>query len=243
VAAVFVGLLMAVAAIGAQAGLARAGAKSAHKPAGLPEIVQQAPELPDRESTSLKLREILSRPEFAADYGKPPDTSLLERLWEFLKKLFGPLGLVGWSPIGYVAVLLMTALVVFLLTKMIWEFSVHLRARATEADESEPPPPTVEAMLKAAAEAAARGDFRQAVRLRFNALVSSLGLPSVALRTNHQILRNLAQDCPPARSPMAELVACFEDAWYGAFPCGGTDYAMACSLATTVEQAVKGAEA
>ena len=234
---------MAVAAIGAQAGPARAGAKSAHKPAGLPEIVQQAPELPDRESTSLKLREILSRPEFAADYGKPPDTSLLERLWEFLKKLFGPLGLVGWSPIGYVAVLLMTALVVFLLTKMIWEFSVHLRARATEADESEPPPPTVEAMLKAAAEAAARGDFRQAVRLRFNALVSSLGLPSAALRTNHQILRNLAQDCPPAHSSMAELVACFEDAWYGAFPCGGTDYAMACSLATTVEQAVKGAEA
>ncbi|MCH7472889.1 DUF4129 domain-containing protein [bacterium] len=200
-------------------------------------ITGHQPDLPPVDETRGMLEQILAQPEYL---GKETQEGWLQRFWHWLDGLFEGTGMPplfgGWA--GAVVILLLLAVISYLLVRLLWEIRVRrVRVRAESAsgptDEL-----SSEGLMRAAEEAAGRGDYRQAIRLRFKALVSRLTLPASALKTNRQIARRIGREFPGAAGPFGQLVACFEDAWYGSLPCGASDYREAGTLAARVEERV-----
>jgi hypothetical protein len=175
--------------------------------------------------------EILSRPEY-----RPPRPSLLERvgrwLGDLLDRIFpdfavggggsGAVNLVGW--------LLLLVLLAGLIALIVW--AVLRRTPRVKAEKSEAEPVRVvvdrsrepDEWRRLAAEHAAAGRWREALRCRYRALVGDLArrgrLDEIPGRTTGEERAQLAQSTPeaePAFTPATEL---FDRVWYGDEPAG-----------------------
>ncbi len=188
----------------------------------VPSAVQPAP-LPPPDETRTMLSDILAQPEFTDEGPVEPGESILQKLNDWLNRLFGrsAIGGLGWPGVGLVIALLCA--VIYLLVRLYLGFS-RSRAARTAKMEEEQLPATADALLVQSREAAAGGEYRRAVRLLFNAAVKGLNMPASSLQTNHQVLAFARRNHLAAESSLRKLIAIFEDAWYGSFPCGREEY-------------------
>jgi hypothetical protein len=188
----------------------------------IPAAIQPA-ELPPPEETRGMLVEILAQPEFTTDGQQDTGESILQKLNDWLNRLFGrsAIGGLGWPGVGLVIALL--CLVIYLLVRLWLGFSRSRAVRSTDT-ESEQLPATADALLALSREAADAGDYRRAVRLLFNAALKGLNMPSSSLQTNYQVLAFARRNHMAAESSLRKLIAIFEDAWYGSLPCGHEEY-------------------
>jgi hypothetical protein len=201
-------------------------------------VIKAQPQLPLASESRAKLNEILARPEFTTG-SAAPKTNWLQRFLEWLSRTLGRFGVKtpGW--VGIVAIVFVVTALVYLITRVIWEWQAR-RSRQPAPDAAlDDIILGTDALLKAVAEAEARGDYRTAIRLRFRWLLSALDLGESALLTNRQLIARLAREHPVVREPLKQLVTCFEDAWYGGLPCGRSDVEQAASLAASVRDNVR----
>jgi hypothetical protein len=202
---------------------------------GAAAVLTHEPHLPDAGASADTLRGILARPEFKDEETIASGDNPIEKFLAWLMKLFG-----GGNPNGgsWVTVLITVALLgllAYLITRLIWEL-VQRRSRKAFSGEGQlrAEDMTAAALLKAAAEAAERREFREALRMRFLALVKQLDLAATTVQTNSQLARQVRKAQPAAAVPFAGAVACYEDAWYGGLPCGAETYAELSGFAAEV---------
>jgi hypothetical protein len=205
------------------------------------EALRFDPQLPQPADTRAALASILAKPEYQGG-AAPAGPGLLERIWDWLTRhLLGRLvprnsGWLGFAALGVIVVLL-----VYIVFRLVWEAQIQ-RSRKADATSEAAEYLTTDSLLAAANQAAARGDFRTAIRLRFRALLTALDLPSSALLTNWQLARQLTREHPGVRDTLRQLVQCFEDAWYGGMSAGQAEFGLAGTLAERVLSGVREVE-
>lgn len=211
--------------------------------------LRHAPVLPvdSKLDSALTLRDILARPEFQTEEKQqsPRQEGWFERLIKLLQQWFSKLGMktvAGNNTATIIATVLLgglLALLVYLLVRWVWDALASgqvIRLKDDEKSEDEMEPDT---LLKLAQQALARGEVRQAIRLRFRAVLRRLPQTSAAvLLTNSQLKRRVSREYPAAAQPFGRLVVCFEDAWYGGLPVASEDYRSADGWARAVEEAI-----
>jgi hypothetical protein len=224
-----------------------AAAKSSDEPDSPPELTVQpsiektlgyTPKLQPPAATAKTLKEILARPEFAATKKQSKKISLLDRIKEFIERLFSHIGLAPGKWAGTIAVIIALALLIFLILRIVTGYE-RRSSGLSDGGGTLAKPKTAGELLAEADQAAARGDFRDAVRLRFRAMLRQLELPASTVQTNTQLLRRIGQDYPAAHGALTDLVQCFEDAWYGSLPCDRGDYDRSSRLAGEVVDTVR----
>ncbi|MCC7479802.1 DUF4129 domain-containing protein [bacterium] len=193
------------------------------------------------------LKDILARPEFLEKkaQAKPKTQNWLQRILQAIQQWLSRLGLgvVAGSQvatvIAVVLVGLLLLLLVYLLVRWIWDAVATGRVIKAPLDEKAEDELEPDALLRLAQQAFARGEVRQAIRLRFKAVLRRLPqTASTVLLTNSQLARRLAREYPQAAQPFKRLVLCFEDAWYGGMQVGPADFNSADGWAREVEQLV-----
>lgn len=202
------------------------------------QVVRSKPELLSADDSRATLREILARPEFASG-SAVPRTSLIEQSFDWLSRALSRVGMKTPSWTGVVAIALVCLGLIYLITRVIWEWQARRSRRIAPEIEAGDIALGADALLKALAEAVARGDYRAAVRLRFRWLLSALELGESALLTNRQLQLRLGREHPAVREPLQRLVTCFEDAWYGGLPVSQAEVQLAASLAENVRDSVR----
>jgi hypothetical protein len=185
------------------------------------------------------LREVLAQPEYQEENAAPRESGWLQKLLAWLEDTFGGIELAGSDPVTLAVTALFAVLVLFLVTRVLWELYARRRIREGGGQIDATVEPAAHDLLEVATQAVRRGDYRSALRYRYLALLRMLELPTLVLLTNGQLLSGLARDCPAAKAPFAELVRRVEDAWYGGLPCAAADYREAGELAELVELRVK----
>lgn len=195
------------------------------------------------------LKAILARPEFQVDSAPPPQPSwlekLLQRLMAWLSRVFTPLAgaSVAVQVIAALGVLLVLGLLLFYITKLIWQLVSMRRGRLAKGEAAAEEMSQPAELLAAARQALEAGDFRQALRLRFRALLASLDIAAAPLMTNRELAERITEDCPATGGPLAELIGIFEDAWYGGVRCEVQHYQRSDELARAIEERVRLARA
>lgn len=189
-----------------------------------PLIARQQPPVHDPDDVRQAADEVLSRPEF----GEPP-TTLLERIADWIADLFGDPpsrtvdpGGAGSGGSGILSVLLLVVIVV-LIVLLVRALLRQPRLRRTDAD----PEPTIEvtehrsasAWERSAAEHEAAGDWKEAARCHFRALLERLVdrgiVDEVPGRTTGELRAEVADRAPAAAGDFAEVATLFDTAWYG----------------------------
>jgi hypothetical protein len=175
---------------------------------------------PDRGVERARLTAILASREFVGVHGPTWYERLKQRVLGWLVNLLG--AMLGSSSVPLVSrILIYGLLALALLAGAIWVARI-LRTSA-EAASIRPAPgaPSArpyEAWLAGAREAAARGEWRDAVRLAYWASISSLessGLwPADRARTPREYLRLVPRESA-RRGPLASITTTFELVWYG----------------------------
>lgn len=204
------------------------------------------PKKPDGDSKDL-LRAILARPEFQDEAPKKKvqqDTwlqELLKRLQDWLNSL--GLGAVAGSTtatvIAAVLLAILLALLLYMLVRWIWDLMASGRRIKLNLSEESEEQLAAPGLLKLAEAALARGEVRQAIRLRFRAVLRRVPQASAALLlTNSQLKRRLGREYPAAAQPFGKLVGCFEDVWYGGVSASVEDYRTADLWARAVESEI-----
>lgn len=196
-------------------------------------VIKASPALPAAGETKPKLNAILAQPEYAGG-GAPQQSSLMQRFWDWLGRMFSRFGFGAPSWLALFVMAMVIVALTYLLVRVVWEWQARRSRRVAANAEPGEVVLGTEALLKAAMDAAARGDFRLAIRLRFKWLLSTLGLGESALLTNRQLTARLSREHPAVREPLKQLVACFEDAWYGMLPCSETELVRAAQLSESV---------
>lgn len=172
------------------------------------------------------MREILARPEFQ----KPP-RSIFEIAYDFLARQIGKIlhtffgsgapTLIAWS---------ILAAALGLIAFVIWRARASLRAdparRVGEIDERRRPARE----WRAEAEAhELRGEWKQALRCRYRALVADLAsrglVDEIPGRTTGEYRREVASSLPTAADEFSGATELFERAWYGEVPMGPDEHA------------------
>jgi hypothetical protein len=200
-----------------------------------------SPQLLPASQTTKTLKGILARPEYSKEKNRSDQKGLFQRFIEYLAKLLHPLGIKNGNWVVAAAIIVVAAIAVFLLLRML--SGLELRGKRQEEGPGRVEKPKSAGELMAEADkAAASGDFREAIRLRFRSMLRQLEIPWSAVQTNTQVVRGLSKEHPTVRGPLQNLVDCFEDAWYGCRSCGRTDYELAVQLASEVVQTVRSAE-
>jgi Domain of unknown function (DUF4129) len=182
-------------------------------------------------SAPRKLNAILARPEFSRVHGPTWADRLADRINQWLSDLmerFGT-GLTGHRRI--VAVIFWIMLIGAAGTLLVWMARRLLQRSKTQHLELPPPeaalPRSSRDLGRKAREAAARGDFREAVRCGYWAAIhrlEELGLWKVDLcRTHREYLRLVGSD-RPQREPLAALTRQFESVWYAARPMSEAEF-------------------
>jgi hypothetical protein len=236
------------------------GDEAAEAPSAPPESVEPSaevngllryePALPDKQELHKNLKEILARPEFQGKEEKKRSVAWWDRLLKLIERWlknrgFNMSGGERWISILAAALLgVLLVLIVYLIVRWVWGGSVRLtglRSPSREVNEDEL---GHSGLLKLAETALARGEFRQAVRLRFKAMLRLAPQESAAvLLTNSQLVRRLSRQYPELRSPLSAAVQRFEDIWYGGMDCSAQDYASVDRWAREVEAALPQPEA
>ena len=187
--------------------------------------------------------EILAQPEF-----RPPEPTFLERIFEWIGERLGDV----FSAVGQgagntvVAVVLIGALlaVIGLLAYRASTQSGRVGrtggtgdAVLVEVEERR----SVTAWLDLAREHEAAGEWREALRCRYRALVGGLIerrlLRDVPGRTAGEFRRELATTAPAVAAPFADASELFEEAWYGNRPTGPEESTRFQTDARRVEEA------
>jgi hypothetical protein len=162
------------------------------------------------------VREVLARREF-----RPPDRPLFNRAMDWLLELVGrALAALGNSPAGGIVGLLLLALALLGVGLVVARFSRGMTrspelAAALPAAARRPP---AEWLAEAEAHEAA-GEWRQAVRCRYRAVVAELAarglLEEVPGRTAGEYRGEVGRGLPAAAADFAGVTELFEGAWYG----------------------------
>jgi hypothetical protein len=168
--------------------------------------------------------EVFSRPEFGPDAGVP--NWFLKAIGQFFRWL-GSLASVNpmlfWIILGG-CVLFLIALVGYAVASLGWgfEFGASAARRRAAAAAAERRRRSAEFRTEAAA-AAGRGDFTEAIRCLFLALVHRLDeqgrIGFQKARTNREYLGLLDAD-PNVRGELTVFVDTLDDHWYGQRPAG-----------------------
>jgi hypothetical protein len=198
-----------------------------------------APPLPtpdvDPAEVGRQADEILARPEF-----QPEPKGLVERVLDAVGDAIGDLfdalitgggsSLVAW---GILAVVV--GVIVFLLVRLGRTVQGNPMLAATV--DSDHRRPSVE-WLRDAQQHEARGEWRDALRCRYRALVSDLIarrlVPDVPGRTSGEYRREVAEAVPAVAGDFAGATELFELAWYGDRDTGPEDNARFRELADRV---------
>ncbi len=222
-AAVAVALLL-VAAAGAPA--ARAGAAPAAR-AGAAVVVVAVPRsglpAPSRDPDEVRraTREVLARPEY-----RPVGRSPLDVLLEWLLGLFGLLlAALGGTGAGSLVGIGIVLLVVLGVAVLVARFSRGMTRDPEAAAALRGPPRRSAGEWRAEAEAHERaGDWRQAVRCRYRALIADLAarglVDEVPGRTAGEYRGEVGRAAPAAADAFAGATELLESAWYGRRPTG-----------------------
>lgn len=202
--------------------------------------LSHAPPLPAVADSAASLKRILAEPQFAADDAIDKGDGPLERFLTWAQQLLTKAGMTVGGTTTLLLTIALFGMLAFLIVRLIWELVQRQRRRSfAVASGPRPEDMTAQALLSAAAAALARGEFREALRLRFLALVKQLDLAGTTVQTNSQLMRQVRKAQPAAAAPFAGAVACFEDAWYGGLPCGADNYAELTTLAAEILRCFK----
>lgn len=169
--------------------------------------------------------EILARPEFL-----PEPRSLQERVFEWIADAFGRLiedatGGGRGSIVAIAVIVVATAVAGWALYRLVRTMSRDRRVAVDVGDDDVGRSPRD--WLAEAAVHEAKGDWRQAVRCRYRALVAELTdrglLEEVPGRTSGEYRRLVASALPDGAPPFAAASDTFDRAWYGSNPAGPDD--------------------
>ncbi len=190
---------------------------------------------PDVGRARSKLENILKQREFRSINAAAPAESLwdqfIDRIWDFLTRILGHAA--GHPRVN--KVLLWGMVVVLGLALLAW--LVHLLFSLSLSDFSRPPAqiPGDEAvaagswreLAQRSRAAAARGEFREAIRILYSAAVRRIEEAGTwridPARTHREYLRLLPADSLD-RPRLAAITTCFERIWYGRAPASANDY-------------------
>jgi hypothetical protein len=179
-----------------------------------------APDLPAPVVTGEEARravaDVLSRAEYAGLEPNPFERARDVVLAAIGRALDALAGTGAGTAAGYLVLVVLLALVVALL----WRFVRGLRPDVSVAgpltDEVGRSPQEWQAEADAHE---AAGEFREAVRCRYRALIAVLAsaglIEEIPGRTAGEYLTAIRSDLPGAAEPFAEATAVFEVAWYG----------------------------
>jgi hypothetical protein len=197
------------------------------------------PELPDDKQLRDTLRQILAQDRYKVDPLEEADTRWIDRIIQWLTNLLSRITGSGIGTpvyyVGLVLVCLLAALIVYALVRFIWVWYSARDRKAPDDSKDVEQSYTTSDWIEAARQAWKRGDFRNAIRYRFKAVLSIVELPRTATLTNFQIARQVGREHPDLRSPFEELVRRFEDAWYGSMTTEAGDYDRVSVLAVAIE--------
>jgi hypothetical protein len=196
------------------------------------------------------LKDILSRKEFK----DAATRSLLDRLIAYLNYLWrkalswildrwpslGPISLGNESIWAAVGILLITALLAVIITRLARFFALVSRRggdRASESRVQEIELGNLGEMQARALRAAQAGDYRKAVILLFRFVLLRLDeLGHIKWRpwkTNREILRSVHENTT-TREPLSEMISIFNGIYYGDKPCENPEFQRFLSLAQLV---------
>lgn len=178
---------------------------------------------------------VLARPEY-----RPAARPLLDQIWSWLLKglaalLSGLSTTTAGSIIGVLVFVAILALLALLTTRF-----VRTMSRSPEVDAAVMAGPRRDAAeWRAEAEAhEAAGEWRQAVRCRYRALIADLArlgvLDEVPGRTSGEYLGEVGRNLPSAAEAFGGATEVFERAWYGRRPTGAGEAASFRQLAVNV---------
>jgi len=187
-----------------------------------------SPAQPSRAALDRQLREILAQPEFerAMRAGNQDSRDLRQWLLTRLRRLFDRLG--GLHETNYALFLVtvgaLTILLVALLAHITYTIVRALRSagRPSARPQAAPTRPQTADDLRREAEAlAARGEFRDAIRVFYLALIRALQVRGVlsraSSRTNWEHLRQLHAH-PELAAVLKPFTETFDAKWYGRRP-------------------------
>jgi hypothetical protein len=180
---------------------------------------------------------VLSRPEY-----RHPGPSFLDRIqndvFDWLARVLS--GVVGAGIVAWIVVAVITGLVAL----VVWRLASGMtrdpgRGVAVTAGRTRP-----STEWRAEAEAHERaGEWRQAVRCRYRALVADLAgrglLHEIPGRTAGEYRAELGTALPAASPPFSGATELFEGAWYGKRPTAAADAARFRELADRVLEAAR----
>lgn len=207
------------------------------------QVLQYGPQYGGQTDTAAALAEILRQPEYLESTETESQPSWLEQLLDRLQGWLTRLGMPQSGPWGTVMAVLLAFLLLAVAVRLLWGLLSRQLGRNVKQYRGTASVTADADLLALSRKAAAQGKYRDAVRLRYLALLQQLGLPAATLQTNWQLLRRVAQTCPQAQDAFAALVTSYEDAWYGAQPCFSSEYESSDRLATSIQDLVKSAEA
>ena len=175
-------------------------------------------------SAQAKLNAILAQSEFRGVHGPTWLDHLAERLRAWLAKWTRRLGMNLTGHPGIVNVVFWTLLVCGFGGLLVWMILQLLRRPGAQDSQQRAPETHLmdsRQQITQAREAAARGEYRDAIHLAYWAAIKrleELGLWSLdPTRTHREYLRLVGYD-QPQREPLAVLTRHFELAWYAAQP-------------------------
>jgi len=179
--------------------------------------------------TRAKLDDILRRREFR--FARGPNESetfwdqLMDRVWQWIGRLLSRAGghpkvvnLLRWGIVMGVGLILL-AWLIYTLT--------HIRYRRFPAPPVAAPSAPWRDWAQEARTAAARGEFREAIRIIYGAAVLLMGEAGAfrvdPSRTHREYLHLLPGDSL-YRPHLVAITGCFEQVWYGGAPASVSDY-------------------
>jgi hypothetical protein len=179
--------------------------------------------------TRAKLDDILRRREFR--FARGPSESetfwdrLMDRVWQWIGRLLSRAGghpkvvnLLRWGIVMGVGLILL-AWLIYTLT--------HISYRRFPAPPAATPSAPWRDWAQQARTAAARGEFREAIRIIYGAAVLLMGEAGAfrvdPSRTHREYVRLLPADSV-YRPHLIAITACFEQVWYGGAPASVSDY-------------------
>jgi len=201
---------------------------------------QDAQELAQRSAPSspqarAKLDDILKRREFrsshAPDEGESYWDLLSDWFWKFLDKLFGRASghpavtkVLLWAVVIVLGLVFLGWLIYSLANISASNFSLRRQQTPKAAPE---PVGAWHEWLQNARAAAARGDYRDAVRIIYGAAVRRIGETGTwqvdPARTHREYVRLLPANSTQ-RPPLVAIANCFERVWYGRAQASAADY-------------------
>lgn len=208
---------------------------------GLTALVHVAADLPvsqrDPDRVANAVHRVLSRPEYQQP-AKPWLTRIRDDVIDWLARALSTIagaGIVAWIMLAVVL-----ALVALVAVRLFRDVSRDPASGVTVAAARIRPAADWRAEAEAHEQA---GEWRQALRCRYRALVADLAgrglLDEVPGRTTGEYRAELSASLPAASPPFRGATELFEGAWYGHQPTGASDTARFRELADSVLAAAR----